>query len=285
MKQILWGTDLHYNFLDDDEIAKFHEYQKILLKGRSAKFTALSDTAETVDTKCIVVSGDISEGHQLIDHLKALHSQMNLPVYYVCGNHDYWGTSFSSLRPQLIELANSSDIKWLGAVDYVRLDDAHALVGHDGWYDAMLGDWKGSRFVMNDWFKIGEFLGLYEQELITRLRETALFSAKHIDNGIDKAIAAGFKQLIIVTHVPPFQDIAAYRGRPTEAHALPWYTSGIMGDHIMQKAIENPHVQFTVFCGHTHDAMSKKICNNLIAHCGAAAYGHPAFHDVALVNT
>lgn len=277
MKQILWGTDLHYNFLEDDEIASFHTSQRQHLAASSE----LADGTE-IETPFIVLSGDISEGHTLIDHLKTLRKQMDIPIYFVCGNHDYWGTSFALLRPQLIALTEESDIKWLGAVEYAKLTSRHALVGHDGWYDAVLGDWKSSRFMMNDWRRIAEFAWSSGGTLVSKFRELALESARHVTKGAQKAIEDGFKHIIITTHIPPFEETAIYRGRPSEPDALPWYTSGIMGDHIMQLAFENPDVEFTVLCGHTHEAITRNIWKNLIVHVGGAEYSHPRFREVAL---
>jgi 3',5'-cyclic AMP phosphodiesterase CpdA len=62
-----------------------------------------------------------------------------------------------------------------------------------------------------------------------------------------------------------------------------------MGDHIMQLAVENPDVEFTVLAGHTHEGISKQLWKNLTVHVGGAEYSHPRFREVALpdepVNT
>lgn len=272
MRQILWGTDLHYNFLADNTLKEFHEMVA----------NALRDEKNTT-TECVIVSGDISEGDKIVEHLKELRAGIGLPVYFVCGNHDYWHSSFEKVRRDISALADLG-ITWLGnkEVSFVTLSKTHALVGADGWYDAALGDWHESRFIMNDWHRIEDFSVLSMDARISRFRELALESALHIDNGIKKAVEAGVKDITILTHVPPFSDVAVYRGRPTEDHALPWYTSGIMGDHILQQATENPDITFTVLCGHTHEPMSKRLWNNLTVHVGGAHYGRPRFQAIAL---
>jgi predicted phosphohydrolase len=275
MKQVLWGTDLHLNFLDDADINSFLTGYKRLIEENESK---------GIETSSVIITGDSSEAQQLVSHLSMIQNTLELPVYFVCGNHDYWGSSFKTMRDNLIALPDDLKIKWMGSTDYVPLFESHALVGHDGWYDAVLGDWRSSQFMMNDWIRIAEFIHRRGDSLISNFRELSLESALHVVAGANKAIQDGFKQIVVITHIPPFADVAAFRGRPTEPSALPWYTSGLMGDKLMNLANENPDIEFTVLAGHTHENMSKKMLPNLIVHVGGAKYGSPAFRQVTLVS-
>ena len=67
-----WLTDIHLNFLDNDQIDGFLQ---MLSK-------------ESVD--CFFMSGDIGEADTIIDYLKRVESILSRPFYFVMGNHDFY---------------------------------------------------------------------------------------------------------------------------------------------------------------------------------------------------
>ena len=36
----------------------------------------------------VLIGGDIAESHDLVDHLQQIDDELQLPVYFVLGNHD-----------------------------------------------------------------------------------------------------------------------------------------------------------------------------------------------------
>jgi predicted phosphohydrolase len=282
MKQILWGTDLHYNFLKHGKIRDFHGLVNEQIKESHAN--ALLN-GEDLTTLAVVISGDISEAPALKGHLEMIRGGLGLPVYFVCGNHDYWHKSFAETRAMLTEMTNETATKWLGAVSFIPLTDTTAIVGHDGWYDAVHGDWENSRFMMNDWFYTEEFKGKTVKQVVDYCRsDLATPGADHVKKGMRDAIEKGFKNLLVVTHVPPFKDCSMYNGRPGEETSVCWYTSAIMGDALYEVASENPDIEITVLCGHTHNGIVRQILPNMTVYVGQAAYSHPRYEFVGITE-
>ena len=56
---------------------------------------------------------------------------------------------------------------------------------------------------------------------------------------------------------------------------MPWFTSKMMGDMLMDASKAFPQHTFTVFCGHTHGKFDGKITDNLSVHVGGAEYNKP----------
>ena len=171
---------------------------------------------------------------------------------------------------------------------YVQLSNNTALVGHDGWYDALYGDWKSSRFVLNDWSAIADFAAAGSShsrnmaEVVAISRKIAHECVLHVHNGI-KTAQKNFRNIIVATHVPPFDYVHVHKGRPGEPSATPFYTSKMMGDMLLAASKAFPKTGFTVLCGHTHGRSSKKIENNLTVHVGSAEYGAPTIEQMVTV--
>ncbi len=69
--KLAWLTDIHINFLDDDERNVF--YQKI------------------TNAQCdgILITGDIAEADCVVDLLAEMQNRINKPIYLGLGDHDY----------------------------------------------------------------------------------------------------------------------------------------------------------------------------------------------------
>jgi Icc protein len=282
MKQILWGTDLHYNFLKWNKLRDFHAETNVKIAASHADATI---AGENLTTLGVVISGDISEAPELKRHLEMIRGGLGLPVYFVCGNHDYWKKSLSETRVMLQELAKETDVKWLGAVSFVPLTETTAIIGHDGWYDAVHGDWQKADFMMNDWHHTPDFHGKSLDQIVTFCRESlATPAAEHVKAGMRDAIEKGFKNLVVVTHVPPYKDCHIFQGRPASEGTMCWYTSAIMGDALYEVASENPDIEITVLCGHTHNGIVRQILPNMTVYVGNANYGHPKFEFVGITE-
>lgn len=280
MKQIIWGTDLHYNFPKHHELVEIH--QSIRAKIDSEVQNALSENREPNETLAVIITGDTSEAHLLKSHLTLIRTQLKLPVFFVCGNHDYWKKKLSTTKELITKMSEETDVKWLGAIPYAKLTEKTAIVGHDGWYDARYGDWENSNFFMNDWNYIPEFHGKTKKQIVDFCRELAQISTDHIELGFKKAVDDGFKHIIVATHVPPFRESSIYGGRKSEETAVCWYTNCALGEKLYELSFENPDVDVTVLCGHTHNGITNKILKNLTVHVGSAQYYNPNYSFVGL---
>jgi predicted phosphohydrolase len=273
MARYAWCTDTHLDFIS-------HDTQKLITFVNSIKRLSVDG---------LLLTGDISVGPQLSEHLGLIEAGLEAPIYFVLGNHDYYHASIENMRGRMKELTNVSQyLKYLPTVPYVPISQSTALVGHDGWYDGLNGDRKNSTFVMSDWSQIQEFYevagnprelkwGNYDMAaILKKSQELALEATQHVHDGIKAAIRYHDK-IIVMTHFPPFVESHMHEGRPGGMTALPWYTSKIMGDMLLNAAQTFPNKQFVVLAGHTHGKWDGQIREhkNLHCHVGHADYGRP----------
>lgn len=281
MAGFAWCTDIHLDFVQsDDRIVSFVES------------LCASDPAG------IFITGDISTSETLMDHLGIIEHAAQRPVYLVLGNHDYYGSDVLSVRADVSKLCQASPhLGYLTPKPFVSLTEKTALVGHDGWYDALYGDPANSRFMMRDWCEIGDFVPASggrgymmggcvkdRQAVIDVARRLATGAAEHVREQVTAAIEAGHRRIIVLTHVPPFEEAHVYAGRRSDATALPWYTSKLMGDMLTKAASTHETVEFDVLCGHTHGAYDGNVSPNMRVRVGGAGYGHPVLQAVIEVE-
>jgi 3',5'-cyclic AMP phosphodiesterase CpdA len=268
-----WATDVHFDCLEGE-----------------SGIVAFAANVQRAGCDGLLLTGDISTGREIVRHLTVLERALALPIYFVAGNHDFYGTSVRSGREQLNDLSRrSKHLRYMPSAPFFHASGDVALVGHDGWYDAMNGDWRRSNFLMNDWRKISEFhdvapwnpaaAGFYGPQpsmapIVSVARKLSYEAVQHVEVGIAAAVQA-HKTIVILTHVPPWHEAAWHDGRPQDVGHVPWYTSKLMGDAIVAAAARHPKHEFVVLCGHTHSRWSGKIRQNISVHVGAAEYGAP----------
>lgn len=261
MATFAWATDIHLDFLGEDK-------QRLIQFGES--LIASNPTG-------IVLTGDLSVARQLVYHLSALEKIVQRPIYFVLGNHDYYGSSIEAVRKGMRDLAGMSPfLRYMPTMPYMLATPNTALVGHDGWYDALIGDWQNSSFNMTDWYSIHDFLPVNGSKatIVAESRKLAHAGVTHVQNGI-KAAVKYVKEIVVLTHFPPYQQSHVHQGQPGEHTVMPWFTSKMMGDMLLDASKAFPHVKFRVLCGHTHGKWDGQITNNLSVHVGAAEYNKP----------
>jgi len=272
MAKYAWASDIHLDHLfGESDIAAF----------------AVKLTERDVDG--VIITGDISSAKKLTQHLRIIEWTVQRPVYFVCGNHDFWYSSIAKVREEMKLLSDASHhLRYLPTVPYVALSKQTALVGHDGWYDGRNGNAMTSRFFMVDWELIDDYKPFVDNGLKFGLikdrtgliKQSELLSheaVQHVRNGITAAIPY-HKHIIVATHVPPFAESHIYGGRVGDSNAQPWFTSREMGDMLLEEANARHDVHFTVLAGHTHGKYDGKVAHNLEVHVAGARYGSP---DVA----
>jgi predicted MPP superfamily phosphohydrolase len=272
MGKYAWATDIHLDHIDIDE--RLVDFAKSLV---------------ATEPPGVFITGDISNAQRLVYHLSVIERVVQRPVFFVLGNHDYYGGEIDVVRKSMRDLSNMSQyLKYLPLSSYVALTPSTALVGHDGWYDAYHGDADRSRFTMNDWVMIKDFVphsggGKYMRTmgaikdraaLVAHARKLAHEGVMHVHNGI-KSAARYHKNIVVMTHYPPFKESHVYGGRVGDDEAQPWFTSKMMGDMLLDAAKAYPGVNFTVLAGHTHGRYDGKPVSNLEVHVGGADYGRP----------
>jgi Icc protein len=267
MAKYSWATDVHLDFVSDQQVVAF-----------------ASSLIES-EPEGVIITGDISTAETLVRHLSIIESVVKRPIYFVLGNHDYYGGSIEGVRSTMKELSNISQyLRYLPLTQHVSISPGTCLIGHDGWYDAGNGDWKKSDFQMTDWTHIKEFAqvsagGRNVQQVVSVAKKLAHEGTLHIHNSI-KAATRYYKKIVIATHVPPFPETHLYKGKMGDDKAQPWFTSKMLGDMLLDASKAFPDTSFTVLAGHTHGEFSGQITNNLFVHVGAAEYRQPKLQKI-----
>lgn len=267
-----WTTDCHLDHIDDDD-----------------RLRAFSESLVVNDPSGIIITGDISNAQRLVYHLSVIERVVQRPVFFVCGNHDYYTSSIAEVRKQLHSLTNMSQyLRYLPTIPFMTLNPSTALVGHDGWYDGLNGRPHSNQFLLNDWVQTKEFhqasggrqyVGMMrdvkDRKLLLEVcRKLANEGVQHMADGI-KAATRHHKAIVVATHVPPFPETHIFEGAIGDQYAQPWFTSKMCGDMLLAAAAAYPNVQFTVLAGHTHGQFDGMIKPNLKVRVGAADYGRP----------
>ena len=167
----------------------------------------------------------------------------------------------------------------------MELTPQTALVGHDGWADARLGDFETSDVVLNDYLLIEELykwkgkFNLDKPALRQALNELGDAAARHFERLLQEAVAR-YPSVIAVTHVPPFKQAAWHEGRQSDDNYLPHFACKAVGDVMRQVMEANPQSRLLVLCGHTHGRGEVQIAENLRVLTGGAEYQYPEIQEI-----
>lgn len=261
-----WVTDIHLNCVDE------------------ATLVAFGDTLASRDTDALMITGDIAEAASLEPALRFIAASYRKPVYFVLGNHDFYGSRFEHVHTHMKALCDEvSNLNWMPYSGIVGLTPEVAIIGHGGWYDARIGHWQNPHHAMSDWSRIGNLEDVLQeggfQQLVSVCRGLGDFAANRVRDRLAEALQS-FHTVIILTHVPPFSRACQHRGSPIpDPRILPWYTCKTMGDSLMYAAELHPDNFIAVFCGHAHGASLYAARENLVVRCGSAEYGNPQFQQ------
>jgi predicted phosphohydrolase len=230
-----------------------------------------------------IITGDISTSREFVFHLSAFETITQRPVYFVLGNHDYWGSMIEDVQKKAFELSSMSTfVKWAASTPYITLTPSTALVGHDGWYDALTGPPDFS-IGLNDWLYIRDFAGQHAdlKKVVNFNRDTVISVSRALAHKATVSIMQSIKaatryanRIIVITHVPP---VACHEN---DQVGNSWFLSKMMGDMLLQAAKAYPNVQFTVLAGHTHKRGQAQIDKNMVCFTGEATYGKPIVEKI-----
>lgn len=251
----VWLTDIHLNFLKQKQLDAF-------LKALSG---------ELVD--CFFISGDIAEADSVVKYLKRMSAALKRPIYFVLGNHDYYGSSIAEVRARISDQTQKqSGLIWLNKVDYISLTKETALVGHDSWADGRLGDFAWSSVDLNDFRCIDELKLWDRAERVKAMQGLANEAAEHLQRALPMALK-DHRHVIVLNHVPPFKEACWHQGQPSGDDWLPFFSCKAVGDVLQDTMERYPDAAMTVLCGHTHSAGECQILPNLKVITGCAEYG------------
>jgi len=265
--RLVWLTDIHLNFLNIEERSQF--YQRIIEASGDA----------------ILISGDIAEAQSVANLLKEMAAEIQQPIYFVLGNHDYYGGQVDEVRTEMITLTQSETLlHWLSMGHAHLLNNETVLVGQDGWADGRYGDYTNSRVRLNDSQMIAD---LFQQSvvgkyaLLEKMQQLADHDAEQLKDMLIQSINHYQpNKIIVLTHVPPFKESCMHEGQISGDGWLPYFASKATGDVLMDVAKNNPEVMFHVLCGHTHSRANYRPFENLQVEAGQAKYYYPEVQTV-----
>lgn len=256
MQRFIWTSDVHLDRMDENERAEFKEH----LRG--------------LNPDGFILAGDIAEADSVVGFLRGFRKALTCPIYFVLGNHDFWGSSFETVRSEIRCLTDEHpDLYWLSESGVIALNSETALIGHEGWADARYAPVPPAGNVPRDFMRIEDFKSLLRTEYENVLNQLGDNAARHIHKVLLEAVAA-YKHIYLVTHVPPFREASIDRsGRICNDEKLPFYTCQAVGDVILKIMNERPECNLTVLCGHTHEKCEIDMLPNLQIKVLDAGYG------------
>lgn len=258
----VWLSDIHLNLLSPVSMEKFFS----LVRGSQA------------DT--ILISGDIGEAARLEWYLRRMESRFECPVYFVLGNHDYYGSSFAEVRVVAQRLsAEKGRLHWLTAGGVVELTPTTGLVGHDSWADGRLGDYALSEVMLTDYVLIQDFNGLSKAERLIEMNARGDEAAAYCRTWLPRALDQ-YPNVFFLTHVPPFREACWHEGQLSDEHFLPHFACQVVGDVLVEVMRAYPTRQLTVLCGHTHSPGTAQVLDNLRVLSAQAEYGVPHIQQI-----
>ncbi len=260
--KLAWLSDIH---LDHAAPAKVREFL---------------DSIASSSVDGWLLGGDIGQADSVVVYLRHIDEAARAPVYFVLGNHDFYGGSIGAVCERVEKLARDSNrLQWLTASTPVFLDSGVALVGDDSWADARLGDPVGSQIELNDFYLIKELSRLSRSARIAALNRLGDEAAERLQRKIGEA-ASKARTVIVLLHVPPFREAAWHEGRPSADDWLPWFSCQAIGNVILAEAASHPDTEFLVLCGHAHGGGTHSAAKNVVVHTADAAYERPEIQRV-----
>ncbi len=254
--RVAWITDPHLDFVEEAHVRAF--------------CAGVNDMAPDA----VVVTGDVANASTVEMALGILRDVLTAPVYFVLGNHDYYGSSVAEVRETVRrQVATTTNLTYLSTAGVCELSADTCLVGHDGWADGRFGNWWRSTLELNDYLLIRDLRPRYTRlETMRRLAEEA---AAHFRAVLPVALET-HTDVIVATHVPPFKEACLTEGAPSDDDGLPHFSSRVVGEALVEAALAFPHRRLIVLCGHTHSAAEVAVLPNLTVFAGGVTYGAPA---------
>ncbi len=227
-----WLTDVHLNFLRPLALQQFY------------------DRVKAEQPEVLLVTGDIAESDSVVRFVDELGAQTGAPVYFVLGNHDYYRSSIRIVR-DLVQRTPKHGT-YLPAVDPIRITERTVMLGVDGWGDARCGD-LSSTVQLSDWNLIEDFRRARGDraarcEILQRLGAN---EGRALREQFER-VPEGARELLVLTHVPPFPGACIYGGQQSDSSWLPWFTCIATGEALADYADAHPDTEITVLCGHSH---------------------------------
>lgn len=257
MKRIAWLTDIHLNFVPEEEIDRF------------------VDRVRDEGPDLLLIGGDIGEAKDVTRYLALLDDRLQLPIYFVLGNHDYYFGSIERVREEVRVLcAQRPRLTYLTDGGVWPLTSSIGLIGHDGWADGRVGDYERSNIMLNDYKLIDELAGVDKATRRPLLESLGDAAAAAVRVTLPAALQR-YREVFFLTHVPPLRAACWHEGSISDDHWAPHFTCHAMGETLIEIMQDHGDHRLTVLCGHTHGHGECQPLPNVCVLTGGAEYGAP----------
>lgn len=260
--KLAWLTDIHLNFV-----------------GRST-VEGLCTAIITSGAEGVLITGDIATSTNLCRYLDFLADNLKRPIYFVLGNHDYYGSSFKKVNSEVSKVVKKNQhLVWLSRSEIVELSADTCLIGHEGLADGRLGDPEGSQVVINDYHHIEELRQPSKDLRLKVQNRLGDAAARHLKKQLIAA-ADKYKRIIVALHVPPFKEACWHLGQHSDDSYLPHFGCKATGVALKNFMSEHSDIFMSVYCGHTHSNGTAQILPNLRVFTAGAEYSYPCIADI-----
>lgn len=260
--RLAWLTDPHFDHVS------FERFEQLTEQIRNERVDGL------------LLTGDISQAEDVLFQLERLYAAIGIPIYFVLGNHDFYGGTIATVRQAATAATRRHpDLHYLSTSESITLSDRIGLVGDDGWGDATVGDYERSPVRLADFKHIDDFRLIDQQGWRALLAQLGRQSRERLLPKL-RIAAERCSHVYVLTHVPPFREACWYEGQTTDDLWAPFFVCGAVGEALREAAALYPMTRFTVLCGHTHHGGTATIAENLTIVTGGTEYGSPAISDV-----
>ena len=264
--RLIWISDAHFEHLKANQKSRFLE--KIARQ----------------ESNAVLLGGDTTTAENLNIHLRQIETTLNRPIYFVLGNHDYYGASIADVRSSVQAISEKSSLlNWLPNSGVVSLTDNTALIGHGCWADGRAGDFSLRPELLTDYFVIEEFKGLDDIARLSKIKILGYEAAEHLKDCLNQALYT-HEEVLILTHVPPFAESCWYNGKAATSDILPHFVCRAAGDVLLEIMKNNKDKRVTVLSGHTHNQSEVDILPNLKVITAEAKYGLPEIQRILEIN-
>lgn len=260
-QRIAWLSDTHFNFIKNETLIKFFHSLK--------------------NYDGIVLSGDISTGKDVCNHLNLLsYITKNVPIYFVKGNHDAYGFDFSSIEDKIKTLCwNRKDLHYLSSSEPIPLSDNTCIIGHDGWYDPFVVDHLSLLVFICDWIRIKDFKLFNPTHNLLLSKQKAIESADFLLDSAKKALE-NYSTIYLATHFPPWPEKNDGFLGLSYRFWTPYDSNKYLADGLFSLMLRNPDKKMVVLAGHTHQKRREFILENLELRVGHAKHGAVEIQEV-----
>ena len=269
-KSLAWASDIHFEFATSDKMNHFYE-----------------EVNKSSSTH-LLIAGDTSVGQEekIVTTIKEIQKNIDCPLFFICGNHDFYGSSFEKVRTAIAKDSTTSPL-YVHKTSGIKLTPKTALAAHDGWCDGRSGTFFNSTIALNDFFYIEDFNvkqveDIFTEQIFHQLNHLGNDSAAYAKDTLPNLFKE-YQNVIFLTHVPPFRESSWYNGKIGDDGGAPFFVNQALGNALKEIMEEHPENNLTVLCGHTHHEARYQPLENLLVLTADAEYGNPRVQESVLV--